>query len=227
MWTCKNCENQNEENFKFCWSCGKPKTFEPETNEKLDTKISFSKHEAASEKEIPQVKSIEKSPPVREKENIPLIKPLEEFEEPEPERRKRKSVKVKSEIKLEAEKQISKEEEKPRVNVRQQELFSTFLPESERGKVFTDSETDWESILFTTAVRIVGLYFIFLVLISIPTLVSSVYLFISAPNAELASFTDIFANALFILIAKMLFYLILGVYLISSGRLILWFLPRK
>lgn len=237
MWTCNNCENQNEENFKFCWSCGKPQTFV--VDEELDTDIPVSKpmeyeleNNVSPIIETKQTENAKTEIPKtvdRKKPAMVVIQPIKHESPKIPV----KKIEIKEEkpnepeIKPETKMETAEETKKQKTTTREPELFSTFLSESERGKVFTESETDWEIIIFTTVVRLIGLYFIFLVLTSIPTLVSAIYIFVSAPNMEIAGLSDLFANALFILVAKILFYLILGIYLIASGRLILWFLPRK
>ena len=75
--------------------------------------------------------------------------------------------------------------------------------------------------------RLVGLYFIFQVIIALPDFVSTVYTFFFNQNFVFETISDFFATALFILTAKILFYLIVGIYLISSGRILLRFLPRR
>lgn len=235
MWNCNNCGNQNEENFNFCWSCGKPRSSVDSAKQKPNTDIPVSKPMEFKEKVNIPPKIETKQPetpkaPERKKPEMVVIQPIKHETPKVP----AKNVEIKEETpkqpEIIAEKkavEIVKEKKESKTKTREPELFSTFLPESERGKVFTEAETDWETILFTTAVRIVGLYFIFLVLTSIPALVSEVYSFINAPNAEITSLSELFANPLFVLLAKVLFYLILGIYLIASGRIIIWFLPRK
>lgn len=219
MWTCQNCENQSEENFKFCWSCGKPRSFKNEPTRGINTAISFAKQsEDEPTRNIPQVTAIEK-------EEKQQNEPAKVFEEKEPEITIIEPIKPEPEKKEEKKEEKPKEPEKTHVKIPQPELFATFLPESERGNLSNDTESDWETIIFTTAVRLVGLYFIFLVLTAIPDFVSAVYLFLFGQNPEITSLSDFFATALFYLTAKILFYLIVGIYLISSGRILIRFLP--
>lgn len=234
MWTCQNCENQSEENFKFCWSCGKPRGFESERARSINTAISFAKQSADEPKRnIPQVTAIEREENPRgeaakkadeQEPEITIIEPIKS----EPERKTQPNAE-KKEQKDEKKPKEPKEPEKIHVKIPQPELFSTFLPENERGggRILTDSETDWETIIFTTAVRLVGLYFIFLVITAIPDFVSAVYTFFFNQNVLIETISDFFATAMFFLTVKILFYLIVGIYLISSGRILLWFLPRS
>ncbi len=232
MWTCHNCENQNEENFNFCWSCGKPRTFKSEVELELNTDIPVSKPmDLELENNISQVvetKPIDNRPKKieRKEPEMVVIKPIRH----EPAKIPVKKEEVKEETLPEPENipekkvEIVKEPEEIKTKIPEPELFSTFLPESQR-KNATDTEANWENIGFTIAVRVLGLYFIFLILISIPHFISLAYSFFILENVQIKGFGDLLAIPLFILTAKLLFYLVLGIYLISSGRLVIWLLP--
>jgi hypothetical protein len=231
MWTCHNCENQNEENFNFCWSCGKPRTFKNEAEHELDTDIPVSKpmdfdlesniSQVATPPKVERPKKLERKEP-----EMVVIKPIKHETAKIPVKKEE----IKEEILHEPENipekkvEIANESEVIKHKIPEPELFSTFLPESERRNA-TDSEANWENVGFTIAVRVVGLYFIFLILISIPHFISLAYSFFLLENVQIKGFGDLLAIPLFILTAKLLFYLVLGIYLISSGRLLIWLLP--
>jgi hypothetical protein len=222
MWICNNCGNQNEDNFKFCWSCGKPKSVKKIEKVEIDRNIPLSKPtEYDPERNDLQV-SESKPKEIPKIDNPPTIK----NKEPE-------AVKFNPVITKKTEKRVDKTSEKPKKpqqvksKVPEPELFSTFLPENEKLKVSDEYESNWENIIFTSAVRLTGLYFIFLVLLSIPDFIALLYSFISTETIRIKGFGDVLAIPLFILSAKLLFYLFLGIYLISSGRILLWLMPRK
>ncbi len=229
MWTCQNCENQNEDNYKFCWSCGQPAQSGTVKNKAMDTAFSFNRQSADEpEKNIPQVKAFEKeneSPTEAEKAEKPQSP--EKFEESEPEIIIIEPTEPTTESRTEPKTSDSNESKTIHIKVPEPELFETFLPESERRNVSTDAETDWETVIFRTAVRLVGLYFIFLVLTSIPELAAGFYALLLGQNPEVAALSDFFSTSLFYFTLRILFYLVVGVYLIANGGILLWFFPRR
>src|SRR5688572_12730994 len=114
MWTCQNCENQSEENFKFCWSCGKPRGFENEPARSINTAISFAKQtDDEPKRNIPQVTAIEMEERPRgegqkkaaeQEPEITIIEPIR----PEPEKN------TEQKTQKEAEKKAAKSEDKPK-----------------------------------------------------------------------------------------------------------------
>ena len=190
MWICRNCGTENEDNFKFCWSCGR-------TQEK--SKPVEIKQEIL---EIP--KGIEPK-----KEPVRAIGKIEESEKPE-------------EI-------INPEEPKPiepaKVEKRKSpynepELFATVLPYPAKNFSSND-ETDWEIKVFRIAVRLVGLFLLYQFLIALPDMIVLIYS--SVKNTQ--NFSDALTSDLIIPAVKLLFYFIVGVYLIASGRIVIRLLP--
>jgi hypothetical protein len=179
MWICPKCQNENEENFRFCWGCGLTR---------LETKV---------EPEI----------------NIPVESPrIETPEPPEP---------VKPEI--------VKNNPEPK-DYRKIDDDEDVLPMLARvsGTAHKTSESGEDILLerkiFTIAVRLVGLFLLYQVLVSIPDLAVMVYSALSSESAD--GVANLFTSTFVIPLVKLLFYLIVGIYLIASGRILLWLLPR-
>lgn len=190
MWICRNCETENEDNFKFCWSCG-------QTQEK--SKPVEIKQEIL---EIP--KRIEpKKEPVREVRIVEEER-IEEIKEPE----EPKPVEI-------------PRVEKRRVPQNEPELFATVLPYSARNS--SSDDTDWEIKIFRIAVRLVGLFLFSYVLIALPDLVVSIY----SATKNTQNFSDALTSDSIIPTAKILFYFIVGIYLIASGRILIRLLPDR
>ena len=88
----------------------------------------------------------------------------------------------------------------------------------------SDDEISLERRIFTIAVRLVGLFLLYQVLIGIPDLAVMIYSILSSDKSDAAE--NLFTSAFIIPTIKLLFYLIVGIYLIASGRILLWLLPR-
>jgi hypothetical protein len=88
----------------------------------------------------------------------------------------------------------------------------------------SDNEISLERKIFTIAVRLVGLFLLYQVLIGIPDLAVMIYSILSSDKSDAAE--NLFTSAFIIPTIKLLFYLIVGIYLIASGRVLLWLLPR-
>lgn len=101
--------------------------------------------------------------------------------------------------------------EKRRTSANEPELFATVLPYS--AKPLSD-ETDWETKVFRVAVRLVGLFLLYQVLVALPDLIALVYSAVKN-SAELSG---ALTADLMIPIAKLLFYFVVGIYLISSRK---------
>lgn len=183
MWTCGNCGTENEEKFKFCWSCGHTRT---------QTKPVEIKQEI---KEIPKP-SEPKRAPVREIRKIEEVKKVEEIKPAE----------------------VTKVE--PRRNPQNEpELFATVLPYSAKT---SNDETDWEIKVFRIALRLSGLFLLYQVFIAIPDLAFMIRMVKSAQETS-----DALTNDLIIGSVKIAFYFIVGIYLIASGRILIWLLPNR
>ena len=190
MWICTNCGTENEDNFKFCWSCG-------QTREKSRVV------ETEKIREVILLKSELKAEPVRE------IKPIEEIKpkiEPKP---------------FEKTVEITKaEKSNPPKN--EPELFSTVLPYSKKALNSSD-ETSIERKVFTIAVRLAGLFLVYQFIVALPDLMVLLNWEIKNDN----EFSDALVKEFVVPVAKNFFYLIVGVYLIASGRILLWLLPDR
>lgn len=252
MWICKNCQNQNEENFKFCWSCGESKAASRKTVRGNTTELSLPKK--STEKEIPQVKEIKVETTKPAEKNVEPKKLVDKkIEEKETEKRaeKKNSVDVKvktkevpefkneiSEVTTQKapEKPKSEEPEKPKAETPkpkedkqsfEPEIFSSFSPESSKSEPTESREanTDWQKEIFTIAVRLLGLYFLYLFIAAIPEIVSFVYASITA-DIEPDQFFLMFLLSIVTSLLKYFFYLFVGIYLISSGKILLRLLPE-
>lgn len=179
MWICRNCGTENEDNFKFCWSCGQTR----EKSKQVEIKKEV--------KEIPK-KPEPKIEPVREIKKLEEIKPAE----------------------------ITNVE--PRKTLQNEpELFATVLPYSAKSSADSNN-SDWEIKVFRIAVRLVGLFLLYHVLVALPDLI--VLAHSSVKNTQ--NFSDALTDELIIPIAKTLFYFIVGIYLIASGKILLRLLPE-
>lgn len=192
MWICINCGTENENNFKFCWSCGRTREQSNPVEVRQVTK------------EIP-TKTEPKKAPIREIRSFEEIKPVEET----------KPVKeIETVETTKAEKRNSARSET--------EIFSSVLPYA--AKSFSDAnESDWEIKVFRTAVRLVGLFLLYQVFASVPDFIILLYTSVKSST----EFSGALTNVLIIPLAKILLYLIVGIYLIASGRILLWLLPRN
>jgi len=142
--------------------------------------------------------------PVREAKKIEEVKKIEELQRPE----EPKPIEI-------------PRLEKRKAPQNEPELFASVLPYSARA---SNDETDWEIKVFRIAVRLVGLLLLYHVFVWLPDLVNAIYSAYeqSSPNAD-----KIFTKELIVETAKLLFYFIVGIYLIASGRILLWLLPNR
>lgn len=152
--------------------------------------------------EIPKRIEPEKEP-VREIRNAEEPKKLEEIKEPE----EPKPVEI-------------PRIEKRKTSQNEPELFATVLPYSTK---ISNDDTDWELKVFRIAVRLVGLFLVSYVLLALPDLIVSIYS--AVKNTQ--NFSDALTSDLIIPTAKILFYFIVGIYLIASGRILLGLLPDR
>lgn len=179
MWICPKCQNENEENFRFCWGCGATRS------------------EIKNEPEIRTA-----APPPKTETSKP------------PEPIKRQSIENRSEPK--ANRNIENDEDVLPMLAR--------VSGTERKTSVSDTDVSLERKIFTIAVRLVGLFLFYHVLVGIPDLAVMIYSALSDETTDGAAI--LFTAAFVIPAAKLLFYLIVGVYLIASGRILLWLLPR-
>lgn len=192
MWICRNCGTENEDNFKFCWSCG-------QTREK---------------NKVAEIQKISEAVPVK-----PELKK-------EPAREIKSSEEIKSKIEPKPVEETKPAEitnvERRKTPNNETELFSTVLPHSKKSFASND-ETDWEIKVFRIAVRLVGLFLIYQFIVALPDLV----ILISSAMKTNENFSDAMTSELLIPTAKLLFYLIVGIYLIAGGRILIRLLPNR
>lgn len=91
----------------------------------------------------------------------------------------------------------------------------------ESGYSLNDDDVSLERKVFTIAVRLVGLFLLYQVFVALPDLI--VLIKSSVGNTE--NFSDALTSQLVIPVAKVLFYFIIGIYLIAGGRILLRLLP--
>lgn len=232
MWICKNCQNQNEENFKFCWSCGESKVASRKTVRGNTTELTFPKKEKTEKKEIPKVKKIKveskKEEKGVEKKREPVDVKIKTKEVPEFESEISEVTTQKPPEKPKKEKSKSKKPEtKTTSESYEPEIFSSFSPESSKSATTAVKEvkTNWQLEVFTIAVRLLGLYFLYLFIAAIPEIVSFVYASINA-GIEPDQFFLLYLLTIVSSLLKYFFYLLVGIYLISSGKILLRLLPE-
>ena len=179
MWICQRCGNENEENFRFCWGCGRAR---------------------------PEIKAEPEA-------TIPLEPPkIETSKPPEP-------------IRREIVKDIPQPIEHRKIDETEDVLpMLARVSGVEHKASLSDDDISLEGKIFTIAVRLVGLFLLYQVLVGIPDLAVRIYSALSGETGDGAA--NLFTPAFVIPTAKLLFYLIVGIYLIASGRILLWLLPR-
>lgn len=195
MWTCANCGTENEENFKFCWGCGRPRA---------------------------QVE-ISPEPPPAEHEPVEKVR--------EPPRRVEQIREVKE--KPQADEHTDVSPVNTRVTARSKKIHTEdddVLPMLARvagvesGAPETDDDTSLERKVFTIALRLIGLFFLYLALIALPDLIVLVS---TALRENREDISEMFTSNLIYPLARTLFHFIVGIYLIASGRILLWLLPGR
>jgi hypothetical protein len=181
MWICPKCGNENDENFRFCWSCG------------------LTRPEIKAEPEV----------------KIPVKAPKIETPKP-PEPPKREIV------------QNIPEPRKPLKLDDEDDVLPMFARVSgvEHKISQRDEDVSLERKIFTIAVRLLGLFLLYQFLIGFPDLAVMIYSALFSDTAD-NSAAILFTSAFVIPAAKLLFYLIVGIYLIASGRILLWLLPGR
>lgn len=240
MWNCESCKNQNEDSFNFCWSCGEPAGRKAETDPVNDRPImqpiSPMKRAETPIENPKQTRAVKKS---AESEKV--------WREIQPEKKAAaeaaaqiessvaetpvlidESTPVRAEKLYDRSEPVSPAENRlvaPGSSSKHEtELFATFRSDSETAD--TTSDSDWPRTIFIAAVRLVGLYLLLLVFFSLPELISLIYLALTAPVQEGLGLLNLIGKPLIVLAAKLLFYLLSGIYFIASGRLFIRLLPN-
>ncbi len=198
MWFCQNCGTENEDNFKFCWSCGEnrakaevspepPPTAKPKTVEKIP--------------EPP--KRIEKPPEVKEKP------PVEDVDESPVKTR------VNPRPKAQAQKFDDDDDVLPML---------TRVAGVEKSENFSDDDISLERKVFTIAVRLVGLFLLYQVFVALPDMFVLVS---SALRENKDDISEMFSSSFVFPVARFFVYFFVGIYLIASGRILIWLLPTR
>lgn len=224
MWICRNCQKRNEENFKFCWSCGQARPVVTQPLSGSSTEVSFPKKTGSPPEEIPQVQKIR----AEAKTDPSVGKTTDQKTERSGEKKKAVVKKTKQEPRQRKSdtKDFTESEKKPAED--EPLVFSfyeTESPDSPKGSATGQRAfggIDWEKMIFRIALRLTGLYLLVRVIISLPDLIG----LIATRLAESPTPGDLLLQIGFPL-ARNLFYISVGFYLIISGRLLARLLPDR
>ena len=198
MWICKSCGTENEDNFKFCWSCG-------ENRAKAEIPVEPPpKAKPKSVEKVPEPpKPVEKLPEVKEKP------PIDDIDMPPV---------------------ITRVNPRPKAHLQKSDDDEDILPMFsrvagvEKDVPLTDDDTSLERKVFTIALRLIGLFLLYQVFIALPDMFVLVS---SALRENKDDISEMFTRDLIFPIAGVLAYFIVGIYLIASGRILIWLLPNR
>ena len=198
MWICKSCGTENEDNFKFCWSCGQ---------NKAKAEVSPEPPPTAKPKQVEKIpeppKPVEKTPEVKEKP------PVEHVDE--------------SPV-------ITRVNPKPKTQPQKFDDDEDVLPMLtrvagvEKDEPLTDKDTSLEKTGFIIAVRVAGLFLLYKFFVALPELVALVS---SAMRENSEDISEMFTGTFLYSAAGILIYFVVGIYLIASGRILIWLLPDR
>ena len=198
MWICQNCGTENEDNFRFCWSCG----------------------ENRAKAEIPV-----KSPPTAKP------KPIEKIPEPPKPVEKTPEVKEKPPVDgNDGSPAITRINPRPKAQMQKVDDDEDILPMLarvagvEKDKTLSDADTSLEKTGFIIAVRVAGLFLLYKFFIALPELIVLVS---SAMRENSADISGMFTGTFLYSAAGILIYFVVGIYLIASGRILIWLLPNR
>lgn len=197
MWTCRNCGTENEDNFKFCWGCGQNKA-QAETAPEPPQPVKPETVEKISEPPKP----IEKIPEVKERP------PVEDVNEP-----------VITQVNPQPKAQIQKSGDDEDILP----MFSR-VAGVEKKEAINDADTSLEKTGFTIAVRVAGLFLLYKFFIALPELIGLVS---SAMRENSEDISEMFTGTFLYSVAGILIYFVVGIYLIASGRILIWLLPDR
>jgi hypothetical protein len=196
MWLCRNCETKNEDNFKFCWGCGQSRA-------KAEISPEPPPMKTEPVKKIPEPpKPVEKIPEVKEKS------PIDDNEDISP-------VITKITSKSRVQKVDDDEDILP--------MFSR-VSGVEKNEPLTDNDTSLEKKVFTIALRLIGLFFLYRFFAALPELVTLVS---SAMRENSEDISEMFTGTFLYSVAGILIYFVVGIYLIASGRILIRLLPDR
>ncbi|CAN5859830.1 hypothetical protein BH20ACI4_BH20ACI4_29870 [soil metagenome] len=183
MWICQDCGTENEDNFKFCWSCGQNKA----------------QAETAPEppKPIEKIPEVKEKPPIEDVDEMPII------------------TRVNPRPKAQSQKSDDDEDILP--------MFSR-VTGVERNESLTDDDTSLEKKVFTIALRLIGLFFLYRFFAALPDMIVLVS---SALRENREDISEMFTSSLLYPAARILIYFVVGIYLIASGRILIWLLPNR
>ena len=198
MWICQNCGTENEDNFKFCWSCGEnrakaevspepPPTAKPKQVEKIPE----------PPKSVEKTSEAKEKPPVDDDDVSPVI------------------TRVNPRPKAQAQKFDDDDDVLPML---------TRVAGVEKSESYSDDDISLERKVFTIAVRLVGLFLLYQVFIALPDMFVLVS---SALRENKDDISEMFTRDLIFPVAGVLVYFVLGIYLIASGRILIWLLPTR
>ena len=93
----------------------------------------------------------------------------------------------------------------------------------EKDESLTDDNSSLEKTVFTIALRLIGLFFLYRFFVALPELITLVS---SAMRENSDDISEMFTSSLLYSVAGILIYFVVGIYLIASGRILIWLLPR-
>ena len=198
MWICKSCGTENEDNFRFCWSCGQ---------NRAKAAIPVEPPPRVKPKQVEKIpespKPVEKTPEVKEKP------PVDDIDAPPV---------------------ITRVNPRPKPQVQKVDDDEDVLPMLsrvagvEKDEPLTDKDTSLEKTGFIIAVRVAGLFLLYKFFIALPELIALVS---SAMRDNSEDISEMFTGGLLYSIAGILIYFVVGIYLIASGRILIWLLPNR
>ena len=94
----------------------------------------------------------------------------------------------------------------------------------EKSESYSDDDISLERKVFTIAVRLVGLFLLYQVFIALPDMFVLVS---SALRENKDDISEMFTRDLIFPVAGVLVYFFVGIYLIASGRMLIWLLPTR
>ena len=94
----------------------------------------------------------------------------------------------------------------------------------EKSEAYSDDDISLERKVFTIAVRLVGLFLLYQVFVALPDM----FVFVSSALRENKDdISEMFTSSFVFPVARFLVYFFVGIYLIASGRILIWLLPRR
>lgn len=198
MWICQKCGTENEDHFKFCWSCGQTKA-KAEVSPEPPPTVQIRTVEPMPEppKPIQKASEVKENPPADDIDLPPVTKRVN----PKP--------------KAQTQKSDDDEDILP--------MFSR-VTGVEKNEPLTDDDISLEKKVFTIALRLIGLFFLYRFFVALPDLITLVSLALRENSNDIS---EMFTSSLIFPAGRILIYFVVGIYLIASGRILIWLLPNR